>query len=88
MHIDGSQGCKCQHCFGQNPAIGHHHQKIRLELGKLCQKISALYGIRLKHGNAMGQSLKFDWRRLQLFAPAARPIRLADHGHHFIWPSQ
>ena len=80
MPVPAAQRRVLKDLLGQDLAEGHHHRHIGI------QSIQLLLALRVpsdlfrgEHRTAQLLSLRFHWRRHQLFAPTSSPIRL---GHH------
>ena len=88
MNVDAAPGGNIQHCLGQNSAVGHHRNHIRLQSPQLLHpgRIPEAGGLVDRDPMGLGQLLH---RGLgQLHPPVLGGIRLGIHRHHIKAPGE
>ena len=84
VHIDTAQRRQIQHRLGQQLAIGHHQNQIRLQCAERVQRCLVLERRRLKDGNPLFQRVFLHRRHGQLHPAVLRRVRLRKHTSHLI----
>jgi hypothetical protein len=84
MNIDSAIRKRIQKGSGQNTAIGDHKRNIGPVRLKLLQGLGWFDSLRLKNGEAPGQSEFLDWRKSYLVSAPRGFVRLGVNGDHFV----
>ena len=84
MDVDAPQPGIVQNFLGQDPAIGRHHDEVRLQLADGLQGGAVPQFGGLEHRDVVDLGAHLHRGGLELHPPVLGLVRLAKHAHHLV----
>ena len=82
MDVDAAAGGNIQYPLGQDTAIGHNRNNVRLQISQCSHILVRAEILRLEHGDTRCQSDFLDGRKYHFHSPSLGAVRLGIDTDH------